>query len=406
MDDLTEVPVFAQLPSRLESLMGPGIRDNPQDVNAFYLNVWAPAGADGLPVLVFLHGGAWASGGGSARWYRGAQLAKEGVVVVTLSYRLGPAGHFADTPDDGLHRPMGDLLAALRWVQDRIAGFGGDPARVTLAGQSAGAWYGWALAGYPPARGLFDRAALLSVPAITPWTREERQAIALTAERHATALARNGTDMTQAWLLAGVRALSERPHLPGTIPPMYLPTWPDAPAPEVAERHVSAVYVRMTAHEMSAFLPSQTTPEQEAGLLSALREGTPADLPLANGAPDWSAARAEIVARATWQAFGCFANEIGKAVQGRCALVQRGFSALSGGPDSPGATHCVDLPFQFGNLEDWHDAPMLNGWDIMQFDTLSRQVRKDLADFAKGHAQASWERHGEGFGPKQQEDIA
>ncbi|MCC5968829.1 MAG: carboxylesterase family protein [Pararhodobacter sp.] len=406
VEDLTEVPVFPQLPSRLESLMGPGIRDNPQHREAFFLNVWAPAGAESLPVLVFLHGGAWASGGGSARWYRGAQLAEERVVVVTLNYRLGPAGHFADKPDDGLHRPMGDLLAALHWVQDRIAGFGGDPARVTLAGQSAGAWYVWALAGYVPARGLFDRAALLSAPKITPWTRAERLAITGNAERYATALIQSGTVAAQAELQAGARALSERPHRPGNIPPMYLPTLPHGLGQVDTARHVSAVYTRTTTHEMSVFLPPRFTPEQEVAILADLRESTPTDLPIAHGTLGRSAAHTEIVARATWKGFGCFAAEVGKAVQGRYTLVQRGFAALSGGADSLGATHCLDLPFQFGNREDWHDAPMLNDWDPVQFETLSRQLRKDIADFVKGYAQASWVRHGEGFGPIEKQDLA
>jgi len=387
VDDLTGVPVFPQLPSRLERLMGPGIRDNPQDREAFFLNVWAPAGAEGLPVLVFLHGGAWVSGGGSARWYRGARLAAEGVVVVTLNYRLGPAGHFADTPDDGLHRPVGDLLAALAWVQERIAGFGGDPGRVTLAGQSAGGWYAWALAGHPPARGLFDRVALLSAPAVTPWARADRHAVTRAAERYVAALAQSGMEVSQAWLQAGLRAVSEQPHRPGAIPPMYLPTWPDASAPAAAAPHVSAVYTRITAHEMTAFLPAQA-PEQEAGLLASLRNSTPADLPLAPGAPGWSAARAEIVARAGWQAFGSFADAAGRAVQGRCTRVHRCFAALAGGPDNPGATHCLDLPFQFGNHEDWHDAPMLTGWDKARFEALSRALRTDLADFVKRQPQA------------------
>lgn len=404
--ELTAVPVFPQLPSRLESLMGSGVRDNPQDVDAFFLNVWAPTGAEDLPVLVFLHGGAWASGGGSARWYRGARLAREGIVVVTLNYRLGPAGHFSDSPDDGLHRPIGDLLAALCWVHDRIAVFGGDASRVTLSGQSAGAWYVWALAGYPLARGLFNRAALLSAPQVTGWSRAERQAITLRADQYARELAQSRTDAMQTCLQAGARALSERPCRPGRIPPMYLPVWPDASGQADAAPHVSAVYTRTTTHEMSAFLPSQLAPEQENALRAALRDSTPAYLPVAPAPAGWSEARAEIVARATWQAFGSFADEVSKTVQGRCALVQRSFAAQSGDVDSPGAPHCLDLPFQFGNREDWHDAPMLNGWDTTQFETLSRQLRRDLADFVKGRAQALQARHGDGFGPPGKTGIA
>ncbi|AVW89869.1 hypothetical protein DA792_01405 (plasmid) [Celeribacter baekdonensis] len=137
---LTEVPVFPQLPSRLEALMGPGIGENPQSDEAFYLNVWTPEGGTDLPVMVFLHGGAWVSGGGAARWYRGAALAAEGMVVVTLNYRIGPNGHLEEDADQDPsdHRPMGDILTALQWVKDHICDFGGDANRITLAGQSAG----------------------------------------------------------------------------------------------------------------------------------------------------------------------------------------------------------------------------------------------------------------------------
>lgn len=255
VEDLTEVPVFPQLPSRLESVMGPGIRDNPQEDEAFYLNVWAPEDAAGLPVLVFLHGGAWVSGGGAARWYRGERLAGEGLVVVTLNYRLGPAGHLDDDEPGSYHRPIEDILEALRWVQRHIADFGGDPDRVTLAGQSAGAWYAWALSTLPAAAGLFRRAALLSIPSIKPWTPVQRSAFtrAVLAARAREAASRH--EPREALLRAGARVLPQAPREPGAIPPMYLPVWTEDPARPSSKFHVDALYLRVTRHEMSVFLP-------------------------------------------------------------------------------------------------------------------------------------------------------
>jgi para-nitrobenzyl esterase len=77
-DRLAEVPIFPQLRSRLADALGEGGLENPQREDAFYLNVWAPDGADRLPVLFFIHGGAWMSGGGAVRWYEGTHLAAQG----------------------------------------------------------------------------------------------------------------------------------------------------------------------------------------------------------------------------------------------------------------------------------------------------------------------------------------
>ncbi|MEV7045038.1 carboxylesterase family protein [Amycolatopsis sp. NPDC051061] len=113
--------------------------------------------AHGLPVLVFLHGGGLTAGTGSAEMYDGTSFTRDGIVLVTLNYRLGPAGWLA-VPDAPANRGLLDVLAGLRWVADNIAAFGGDPARVTVAGQSAGAMLVATLLACPAAEGLFQRA--------------------------------------------------------------------------------------------------------------------------------------------------------------------------------------------------------------------------------------------------------
>ncbi len=124
------------------------------------LNVWTPdPGAGGLPVLVWLHGGAFIAG--SPRLYDGSAWMRDGIVLVTVGYRLGVEGfvHFAGGDTNVALR---DQLAALEWVQEEIAAFGGDPGRVCLAGQSAGAMsMGWLL-GSERSRGLFGRAISMS----------------------------------------------------------------------------------------------------------------------------------------------------------------------------------------------------------------------------------------------------
>ncbi|HZB47596.1 MAG TPA: carboxylesterase family protein [Mycobacteriales bacterium] len=127
------------------------------------LNVWTPdPGAAGLPVLVWVHGGAFANGSGAVPVYDGSAFARDGVVCVTFNYRLGVDGflHFAD--GGPVNRGLLDQVAALRWVQDNIAAFGGDPGRVTVAGESAGAMSVGCLLAMPAAAGLFGRAVLQS----------------------------------------------------------------------------------------------------------------------------------------------------------------------------------------------------------------------------------------------------
>jgi para-nitrobenzyl esterase len=122
------------------------------------LNVWTPdPNAAGLPVLVWIHGGSFMNGSGSVAEYNGAAFARDGVVCVTINYRLAAEGFLF--LDDGIaNLGLLDQLAALRWVQANISAFGGDPARVTVAGESAGAMSVTTLLSMPLAEGLFAQA--------------------------------------------------------------------------------------------------------------------------------------------------------------------------------------------------------------------------------------------------------
>jgi len=122
------------------------------------LNVWTPdVGAGGLPVLVWIHGGSFMNGSGSVGAYDGAAFARDGVVCVTINYRLAAEG-FLFLGDGVANLGLLDQLAALRWVQENIGAFGGDPARVTVAGESAGAMSVTTLLSMPLASGLFGQA--------------------------------------------------------------------------------------------------------------------------------------------------------------------------------------------------------------------------------------------------------
>ncbi len=122
------------------------------------LNVWTPdPGASGLPVLVWIHGGSFMNGSGSVAEYDGQAFARDGIVCVTINYRLGAEG-FLYTGDGVANVGLLDQVAALRWVRENIAAFGGDPGRVTVAGESAGAMSITTLLAMPLASGLFQQA--------------------------------------------------------------------------------------------------------------------------------------------------------------------------------------------------------------------------------------------------------
>jgi para-nitrobenzyl esterase len=129
------------------------------------LNVFTPSLAGARPVLVWLHGGGFAIGHAGASVYHGARLASSAdVVVVTVSYRLGSLGWLCHPGVGGGNWGLLDQIAALIWVRENIAAFGGDPSRVALAGQSAGALSAIDLLAAPAAHGLFVRAILQSPP--------------------------------------------------------------------------------------------------------------------------------------------------------------------------------------------------------------------------------------------------
>ena len=135
------------------------------------LNLWAPAKADHpLPVMVWLHGGGHVAGASSLPYYDGTRFAQDGVILVSVNYRLGYLGYFAHpalTKEAAGDAPLGDYgttdqLAALRWVQRNIAAFGGDPANVTVFGESAGGMSTIAILSAPSAKGLFAKAIVES----------------------------------------------------------------------------------------------------------------------------------------------------------------------------------------------------------------------------------------------------
>lgn len=158
--------IAPQPPSSLRSVIGDS-SELPQGEDCLSLTISTPAiDQEKRPVVVWLHGGHYMTGAGSLDWYDGAKLSKEGnIVTVGVNSRLGVFGflHYPGVSDGTMG--ITDILTALKWVQDHIACFGGDPDQVTVMGQSSGAHEIMCLLAMPEARGLFQRAILQSAPA-------------------------------------------------------------------------------------------------------------------------------------------------------------------------------------------------------------------------------------------------
>ncbi|WP_328353364.1 carboxylesterase family protein [Streptomyces sp. NBC_00445] len=225
-------PICPQPPSELAD---PAL---PRSEDCLNLTIWTAAGQPGecLPVLVWLHGGRFLYGSGADPQYDGSTLAAGGLVVVTINSRLGALGYLA-TPDLSVESGHGasgnygllDQIEALHWIRRNIAAFGGDPDRVTLAGQSSGAASVMDLVYSPLAKGLFHRAIAQSAvlhprdPAISTLApshrrldRAEREGTAYAKERGATTLAEMRALPVET-LVAGSAA--NDPEIPGSPPP-------------------------------------------------------------------------------------------------------------------------------------------------------------------------------------------
>jgi para-nitrobenzyl esterase len=196
----------------------------PTSEDCLFLNVWTPKAESNAkhPVLVWIHGGGFVSGSGSVAVYQGAQFAKKGIVVVTINYRLGALGFLA-APALGDHPGnygVLDMIAALKWVQANIAAFGGDPSKVTIAGQSAGSAAVHALVASPQARGLFGNTIAESGSGLMPLGRPYDAA----KTDGAAYMAQRGVKD-----LAGLRALPASAFV-ASIPSTSAPA-PKAPSP-------------------------------------------------------------------------------------------------------------------------------------------------------------------------------
>lgn len=337
-------PIPPQRASDLDLPMGPVLL--PRSEDCLTLTVSTPSPKEELPVAVWFHGGANCYGGGDLEWYDGAKLAEKGhMVVVNVNFRLGPFGFFQYPGISEHNLSVEDQMLALRWIRRNIRAFGGDPGKVTLFGQSAGANAIVHILSRPDSRDLFGQVILQS-PSLGRGNHLQEDAFAVGRslvknlgisgdEKEAVKEklqfcsvdeildAAEGIDTE---LLAKHQGMVFKPVMDSWHTPEETI---QAAAEAAAERKVRIV-IGTTKEEMNAFLTGRDEETvQKAAQIQQMRYELPA------------------------RAFACLAAQKG------CSVWKYRFD-WKAGASRFGACHCLELPFVFGNLEAW-DAPMLDG---------------------------------------------
>ncbi|MFD8556539.1 carboxylesterase/lipase family protein [Streptosporangium canum] len=390
-------PAAPQSASRLDRIVGP-MRLPRQSEDCLSVNVWTPDLRGRLPVLVWLHGGAYITGSGGQDWYSGAQLAAHGdLVVVTVTYRLGPLGFLypAGPAEDmgGGNAGLLDQIAALRWVRENIANFGGDPGQVTLAGQSVGALSALAMMSTPHADGLFRRVVMQSTPTgITPMTAAEATSV---TERYLRALELRPSQAHRLRTLPVDRLLAAQGELLRTSPPLRIAP----PFQLVADDDLVVADLLSASGWADGMDRLIGSTRDEAAAWTASDErlhdlDRSAAVEVARGF--LGEAAEDEYRRASEEAAHPTPPEVLKLLATdyfferdipRLAVRSGGRSHVYRFDWSPagsplGACHCVELPFVFGTLGAWREAPMLAGAGRPEQASLSVAVKHAWAAFA------------------------
>lgn len=337
----------------------------PISEDCLYLNVWTPAARVGarLPVLVWIHGGGFVEGAASPAVYNGEHLARQGVVVVSINYRLGVFGFIAypGLAAESPHHASGDygledVVAALGWVHRNIAAFGGDPGRVTIAGQSSGAAAVIYMTASPLAKGLFEGAiaesgAYISPPGTVSLADGEAQGETFAASAGAHSLSELRAMSADQLLAAQTKAgLRFRPDvdgwfLPATIPAIFaagrqndVPTITGLTADEGS---YSAKYGRLTPDEFRQ-QARERYGARAAEFLKLYPAGSQAQATLSEKE---SARDSERVSMYLWG--------VGRAKTAKTPAYTYYFDRAIPWPGHPefGAFHSSEIPYWFRNLD-------------------------------------------------------
>lgn len=337
---------------RLDFIMGNG-EPTAQDEDCHFLSIYTPSREGRRPVLVWIHGGAYIAGSGEESAYDGSALSEEGdIVVVTVSYRLGVFGYLYNPEGAPQNLGLKDQLTALRWVHENISRFGGDPDRVTLAGQSAGGHSVAALISVCR-EPLFRKAIIQSAPLAGQFgehylAKQYRDFVRLLGKPVSEASTGDMLSAQTRLIAASGRTMSFSPNVPGLGEEMAVPS-------------LEGVLLTWQKDDTSPFVAMRLNREERfGGMIDRL----------ATRLSTW------IVFKRCGRRYASFLRKHGVAVQTK---------ELDWRPDgSPfGACHCLELPFLFGPWERWKDAGILHGISREEWEQRGRSLRRQWLDFIR-----------------------
>jgi para-nitrobenzyl esterase len=380
-----QAPIFGDMNFRSERM----------SEDCLYLNVWTPAnsGRERLPVLVYFYGGGFVAGDGSEPRYDGAEMAAKGIVTVTVNYRLGVFGFMAhpELTKESPHHASGnyallDQAAALRWVRRNIAAFGGDPQRVTIAGESAGSVSVSAQMASPLSRNLIagaigESGSIIATLGAVPLSQAEAAGTKFASELGATSLAALRALGTQQVFDAATRGgFASIGRFPITVDGYFFPEDPSAVFAAGRQAHVPLL-VGWNSEEMTwlALLQGkEPTRENYYGAVRALYGANAEEVlklyaastrdEVIEAATDLASDR--FIAYSTWKWSDLHAKtgasrvfrylysrprpamraEMGNATAGLAGGVVRGSSAQPPQPPARGAVHSAEIEYALGNL--------------------------------------------------------
>ncbi|WP_314213255.1 carboxylesterase family protein [Pseudarthrobacter equi] len=379
----TRPAAFPQRPGMLDGLLGTALSELEQREDAFTLRVQAPAGAHGLPVLFFIPGGGFTTGSGECRWYDSPDLVRTGgFVLVTVNYRLGVTGHFGSLGDPSEStKPLRDLRAALAWVRENISAFGGDPGKVTLAGDSAGAWYAYALSTDPSVRGMAAQTLLISMPRLAPlpvevWLSHRAAVLEALGSGLETAPVPALLDAQEA-ARASLRPFPFMAAESGLVPGDLVRY-----AASVRRIHTRALLILTTAEESAAFLRNQPRDQFSDAGVDGFIERTFQDPALAAEmlvVPGEEAdAYLRMVRAATLAQFRTPALEIAAHSPVPAQVVRFDHRSKL---DGAYAAHCFPLAFIFDGTDRWVDSPMMVNASEVETARVTASMRELICRF-------------------------
>jgi para-nitrobenzyl esterase len=408
-----QAPVFGDMNFRSDSM----------SEDCLYLNVWTPAktGGERLPVLVYFYGGGFVAGSGDEPRYDGEGMAAKGVVAVTVNYRLGVFGFMAhpELTAESPHKASGnyallDQAAALRWVRDNVAAFGGDPGRVTIAGESAGSVSVSAQMASPLSKDLIagaigESGSIMGTLSAVPRAQAEAAGAKFASDLGASSLAALRAMPTQQIFDAATRGgFASVGRFPLTVDGYFFPEDPSQIFASGRQAHVPLL-VGWNSEEMTGLFilrGKEPTPENYA---AAVREqlGARAEeilklYPASTGgevmqaatdlASDnfigystwkWSDAHARTGARPVYRYFyarprPAMRPEMGGATAGLAGGVVRGQNAQPPQPPARGAVHSAEIEYALGNLS----TNTVYAWTPEDY-AVSKLMQEYFANFIK-----------------------